>query len=268
MNKKDIVVVIPVYLPTLSFLEALSLEKCLKILSEYSIVIIKPRSLDLAKIKSLYSLPEVLDFPDECFSCLRSYNRMVLDNAFYHFFSNYVYMLIYQLDAYVFKDELLFWANQGYDYIGAPWIPWKKKHLKKTFRFYLYLQRGFWRYFDRKKLYQERYYWYQVGNGGFSLRRISKMIEITGKYEREIKILMKDDMPFLPEDIFLLWNLRRKKDKLKKPSFDIAMKFAVEHNPSWAYTKNGHQLPFGCHNWSHKYLLPFWSKFIENKSSY
>ena len=34
-------------------------------------------------------------------------------------------MLIYQLDAYVFKDELLNWANKGYDYIGAPWLPWK-----------------------------------------------------------------------------------------------------------------------------------------------
>ncbi len=40
-------------------------------------------------------------------------------------------MLIYQLDAYVFKGEWLFWANQEYDYIGAPWIPWKKEHLKK-----------------------------------------------------------------------------------------------------------------------------------------
>lgn len=32
-------------------------------------------------------------------------------------------MLVYQLDAYAFKDELFFWASLGYDYIGAPWMP-------------------------------------------------------------------------------------------------------------------------------------------------
>ena len=42
MDKKDIVVVVPIYLPALSEMEAVSLKQCLDILSDYSIVIIKP----------------------------------------------------------------------------------------------------------------------------------------------------------------------------------------------------------------------------------
>ena len=31
-------------------------------------------------------------------------------------------MLIYQLDAFVFQDDLAYWCQQNYDYIGAPWL--------------------------------------------------------------------------------------------------------------------------------------------------
>lgn len=47
MDKKDIVVVVPIYLPALSEMEAVSLKQCLDILSDYSIVIIKPENLDI-----------------------------------------------------------------------------------------------------------------------------------------------------------------------------------------------------------------------------
>jgi len=263
MNKKDIVVVVPIYLPVLSTTEKLSLEQCLKVLADYSIVIIKPQNLDIAGIASQYVLPHVVCFPDECFSSLRAYNKLVLDEKFYRSFVDYTYMLIYQLDAYVFKDELFFWANQGYDYIGAPWIPWKNAYLKRTSVFYLYVQRYFWSLVNRQKLYQERFYWYQVGNGGFSLRKINKMIKITSYYKKEITSLLLDEKPFLPEDIFLLWNLKARRYRLKKPPFGVAMKFAMEHNPFEAYKENNCQLPFGCHNWSHQEMLPFWSQFIK-----
>lgn len=49
MDKKDIVVVVPIYLPALSEMEAVSLKQCLDILSDYSIVIIKPENLDICK---------------------------------------------------------------------------------------------------------------------------------------------------------------------------------------------------------------------------
>ena len=59
MDKKDIVVVVPIYLPALSEMEAVSLKQCLDILSDYSIVIIKPENLDISNIQSQFLLPKV-----------------------------------------------------------------------------------------------------------------------------------------------------------------------------------------------------------------
>ena len=118
MNKKDIAVVIPIYLPSLSNSERISLEQCLKLLSSYSIVVIKPESLDLDDIINFFGLTHIEAFPDKHFVSLRAYNKLVLSEEFYRSFQHYTYMLIYQLDAYVFKDELLNWANKGYDYIA------------------------------------------------------------------------------------------------------------------------------------------------------
>jgi hypothetical protein len=62
-------------------------------------------------------------------------------------------MLIYQLDAWVFKDDLMKWCNKGYDYIGAPWFE------------------DFGSYEKGKKLWR-------VGNGGFSLRKIKYFCKV------------------------------------------------------------------------------------------
>jgi hypothetical protein len=68
--------------------------------------------------------------------------------GFYEVFRQYEYMLIYQLDCWVFRDELEMWCDKGYDYIGAPFfVKW-------------FVDRGIY-----------------VGNGGFSLRKISNIIE-------------------------------------------------------------------------------------------
>lgn len=47
----------------------------------------------------------------------------MLEADFYRRFGKYKYMLIYQLDAFVFSDKLLDFCEMGYDYIGAPVYP-------------------------------------------------------------------------------------------------------------------------------------------------
>ena len=61
---------------------------------------------------------------------------------------NYEYMLIHQLDAFLFKDELDYWCNKEYDYIGA---------------------------FDFARYYN----CINVFNGGLSLRKISTFYNIS-----------------------------------------------------------------------------------------
>lgn len=196
MDKKDIVVVVPIYLPALSEMEAVSLKQCLDILSDYSIVIIKPENLDLSNIQSQFLLPKVVSFPDRCFRGIEAYNRLMLDVTFYKTFSSYTYMLVYQLDAYVFKDELFFWASLGYDYIGAPWMPHQRQYWRFPSRSVWFVQRCFWSIFYPKNLRRMKYCWFHVGNGGFSLRKISKMIAVTEHYKTIIDKCMADSNPF------------------------------------------------------------------------
>ena len=64
INKEDIAVVVPVYLSTLSEMEKVSFEQCLKLLSGYHIVIIKPEHLNLEEFIEHYSIIHVENFPD------------------------------------------------------------------------------------------------------------------------------------------------------------------------------------------------------------
>lgn len=261
MNKKEIAVVIPIYLPVLSDTDRVSLKQCLKLLSEYEIIVIKPENLEVHELAH-YPLSHIESFPDDFFVSLRAYNRLVLAAEFYSRFQNYQYILIYQLDAYVFKDELLFWAEKGYDYIGAPWLPSKRRHLSAIGRFRLFCQRFFCKWFNKEAFVSDKYYAYQVGNGGFSLRKTSKMLDIVIHYKDKIDKLLADDAEFYPEDIFLLHELIDSKYKLKKPNFKEALQFSIEEKPDWAYFCNREQLPFGCHAWCHKDYYYFWKSFI------
>lgn len=262
MKEQDIVVVVPVYSSVLSDDEYASLRQCVTLLSRYDIIMVKPESLDVSSILSRYPSLKIEPFPDSHFSSLRAYNKLVLDESFYLRFLKYQYMLIYQLDAYVFRDELLLWANKGYDYIGAPWIPPCGYLLTKSGRLKVFIKHLVYTILndDRRKL--KKYCNYQVGNGGFSLRKIRKMIEITHFYKRKINLFMEDDKPFYPEDLFLLLELTSWKYRLHKPGFKEALKFSMEENPEWGYRYNSGKLPFGCHDWNHQDYSPFWKSFI------
>lgn len=265
MKKDDIVVVIPVYRSMLVEDEYLSLAQCMRILSNYSIVLVKPESLDVSFITSEFSSLSVESFPDQYFVSLRAYNKLVLDEKFYLRFLKYQYMLIYQLDAYVFKDELLFWANKEYDYIGAPWIPWNYSHLTRLGRLKILIKRNIYAFLNKKKYKSKKYCNFQVGNGGFSLRRINKMIEVVSFYKEKINYYLDDNKSFYPEDVFLLLEITSRKYRLHRPRFKEALRFSMEENPAWAYNFNKQELPFGCHDWNHDSYKNFWLPIIKPK---
>lgn len=263
MEKKEIVVVIPVYRPILSKNEYIALRQCVSLLFEYPIIILKPESLDINTIILEYPQLQLESFPDEDFSSLRAYNKLVLKDSFYRRFQRYTYMLIYQLDAYVFEDKLLDWASRGYDYIGAPWIPAKKRYRSTFGKYRLLTQRYILKLFNSKSYKLPKFYPYQVGNGGLSLRKINSMIALTSYYKEKISELLDDNKEFYPEDIFLLLEVTDKQYRLKKPSFKEALMFSMDERPDLAYQYNHRNLPFGCHAWYHEDYYPFWSKIIQ-----
>ena len=104
----------------LSEAERLSLRQCLKILDRYPVQVVKPQNLDVSKLKEEFPSLEFISFDDSFFKGVDAYNKLLVSVDFYKTFSAYEFMLIYQLDAYVFKDELAEWCKKGFDYIGAP----------------------------------------------------------------------------------------------------------------------------------------------------
>lgn len=271
------VIVIPIYKTKLSENEVLSLKQCFKILGKYPIIFVCADSLNTnfyeEACKSAGITFKVKKFEDKFFESTHSYSRLLLDKIFYKAFEEYEYMLIYQLDAWVFEDRLQEWCEKGYDYIGAPWF------------------HGY----SVAKIDAPMYEY--AGNGGFSLRNISKFIDILvraensnlkirsflqvhtkdGRYSPlnifrlpKTIIRYKDNKNSLKhglkitndaEDNVIVTNLRRNFPELKISKAADAKYFSFEVLPSRLYKECGNKLPFGCHAWE-KFEPEFWANFI------
>ena len=173
-NQKHLVtIVVPIYKPTLSEYEEVAFKQLFKVLGKHRIVIFKPTSLDLSNLLSNYPDCETESFSDHYFSGIAGYNRLMMSEEFYARFIDSEYILIYQLDAYVFKDELIDWCSKGYDYIGAPWL------LRPIYNFPLlkftsWIKRKYCQITNQPCSQMTRF---KVGNGGLSLRKISSHIK-------------------------------------------------------------------------------------------
>jgi hypothetical protein len=235
-------VVIPIYKNNLNGDESRALQQCCKILFRYPIVIVKPESLNIHAILQAYPQLETENFDDDFFTNLEAYNVLMLSPLFYKRFLDCEYILIYQLDAYVFGDELEDWCRKSYDYIGAPWITrgmfWKE--LGDFFRKRVGLKEKI-RYGDC---------FFEVGNGGFSLRRTQTFYEIATKAVPPASI---------PEDI--LWSRRLRNSDYRVPDYKEALLFSFDKYPETGF-KITHRIPFGCHAWNRKKMICFWKNII------
>jgi len=148
-------------------------------------------------------------FDPTYFSSVPAYNRLCFSSAFYRAFSEYEYMLVCQLDAWIFADRLSEWVARGYDYIGAPWCIFCRNRQACDAN-------------NRNECVGA------VGNGGLSLRRVSKFAEVTSL---GISTLANEDIYFSS----VLSN---------KPPCKEAFLFSVETG----FEKFlGEQFHFGCH---------------------
>ena len=230
MDDKKCVIVVPTYCEQLTKSEEMSLRQLVKVLGRHDICLVVPESLNIEEYKKIAGEKTLLTkrINNDYFKSVSSYCKLVSSPSFYEQFADYEYMLIYQLDAWVFNDELNLWCNKGYDYIGAPiFIRW---------------------FVERKR---------QVGNGGFSLRKIESII----------KYLKKHNNPNLPhfehDDGFFAANYD---NDLKIPTKEEAALFSLEVNAKVQYDKTK-VLPFGCHAYK-RYEWDFWKQFIPSEAAY
>ncbi|UEG53538.1 hypothetical protein LLH06_00920 [Mucilaginibacter daejeonensis] len=259
---KKVVVIVPFYKPGLTGYEQIALDQCSKILGSHTIVAIKPHWLTLPPEAAKLKLAATESFDDSYFTSIAGYNRLMLAEEFYARFLEYEYMLIYQLDAFVFKDELLHWCDQGYDYIGAPWLRYighvdVVKAIKSNFKYYYHTK------YDVKidGVPSNMQFENKVGNGGLSLRRVQKFHHVTRTRQDDIqRYLSEENKHQYNEDAFWSVEVNRKKKYLNIPDHRVAVGFAFEQAPTRALELNNGQLPFGCHAWD-KYL-EFWRPYL------
>jgi len=138
---------------------------------------------------------------------LDEYNILLKSEHFYNFIPTETFLL-FQTDTMIFKENRqLIHLFMEYDYVGAPWE-------------YVFIE-------------NER-----VGNGGLSLRKKSKMLEIITKNQLNSNI---------NEDAYFCY---QHNINIYKPSLEKAKLFAVEQIYS--------EITFGCHKpwcWDDYYLL-------------
>ena len=217
-------VLIPVYKNELNRSEQISLQQCKKILTGHPVILVAPQTMQIEN-RELSGL-SVERFPEYFFDGISGYNRLMLSKEFYQRFERYEYILIYQLDAFVFSDRLQYFCGLGYDYIGAPWL--------QGYRYIV----GF----ERRYLH--------VGNGGFSLRKVSALLGILNN--ETVKGIEE------PEDVF--WASRK---GLKIAPVETAVSFSFEGQVRKSFELNHGRLPFGCHAWFNydfDFLRPYMQK--------
>ena len=272
-SESFVAVVIPLYRVELSEFEKISLAQCLKVLHKHPIVIVGPKYIDAMKI---LPRPEnnnqisYLRFHNDFFRNIESYNELLLSEIFYSSLANYKYILIYQLDAFVFDDQLEYWCNSNYDYIGAPWFE------------------GYGQSNSHSQLLP------LAGNGGFSLRRVEahlrvlrsrnnraingfdELIKEYSEYSFFMKIMKLPELVLkaygYPNTAFYFKRLHRNEDGLwvqvaNKISCEFtvadaisAISFSFECQPRRLF-EFSKKLPFGCHGWA-SYDIAFWRPYF------
>ncbi|KQM75073.1 hypothetical protein ASE74_03615 [Pedobacter sp. Leaf216] len=246
---KKVAVIIPIY-QEISYLEDISLKQCFKVLSKsYPIFFVKPTSLNL---NTNYPFTSIISFDDAYFKDIAGYNKLMLSGEFYKTFLDYEYILIHQLDAFIFKDDLNIWCEKNIDYVGAPWLRHKYpdviKAVKNSILGYIH------RKFDlRKKVTLEPtdiQREYKVGNGGLSLRRTQKFHQLTEHFHNKIIEYTDNQATNFNEDVFWSIEVNRKKKYLNIPSYKEAVFFAFEVPVDRAFELTNNVLPFGCHAWN------------------
>jgi hypothetical protein len=259
-------VIIPIYKATLTPLEKIALSQCRKILSAYDLIIIKPEGLDTGLIDfDLSFINKTISFPDHYFKNVFSYNNLMLETNFYKTFLNYEYMLIYQLDAFVFKDELKAWCDLNYDYIGAPWLrpkafPTKFKTLKEQLRSFMHRRYNFKDKFGNPDLHRQISNY--VGNGGFSLRKVLTFYNFCINEPTLVDSYKNKNSGYFNEDMFWTIEVNRKTKRITIPPYKKALFFSIETAPGRAIKMTSGQLPFGCHAWD--LYLDFWRPYFRS----
>ena len=266
-SSKRAVILIFAHKAELGWQERIALEQCYRVLGNHPIRLVCPRGLELAAYRAVVPKLEADFIAPRWMASLAAYNRLKMSPWLYRRYSQFEFLLTYELDAFVFRDELLQWCDAGWDYIGAPWFV------------------GF------NNASPEAAY-LGVGNSGFSLRRIATMLRISTtwrqvatcrdlwteayasrnnllgrlRYFAGAAVWNNYRFPFCPqvlEDYHWCIQAAKAFPEFRLAPIGEAIRFSFEANPARIFAEAGEKLPFGCHKWMN-YNPEFWLPRIRN----
>jgi hypothetical protein len=243
----------------LSVNEVVSLTQCVKVLRKYPVIFAGPESIDWSGYKAfcdrLHIPFRAVNFSNHFFASPEGYNKMLITVEFYEPFAEFEYMLLFQTDCFIFRDELAYWCNKGFDYVGAPWVgadmfAWFLMNPHPTELLNVH------RFFKNRSLRR-------TGNGGLSLRNTASMLKNLKRFRKAA------DNWNAFEDSFISHYIGTFNPFFRIPWMKTALKFSFDANPQQAYVMNNHQLPFACHAWfrnekpHYEHNLAFWLPFVK-----
>lgn len=265
----QVVITIPVYKSSISLMELASLNQLINITKgKYPVRLIAPEDLNVSCYMEI--IPSSFDvkterFPNRFFQSTNGYNKLWMNPMLYSRISGWKYVLIYHLDAFLFRDELAAWCETGYDSIGAPIYEFNETSTPDKYL--------------------------GTGNGGFCLRNIDSCIKVLSenKILFRYKDIKKDFLMYncngrlsrgfyyldmmstlgsrssaknnrirVNEDYFWSVLVPVKFTWFKVPSRSVAAMFSIEYNQESLFTEMDGVLPFGCHGWYKPLLKQFW----------
>jgi hypothetical protein len=203
-------------------------------------------------------------------------------------FGNYEFILIAHMDAWIFKDDLEYWLESGFDYIGAPlFLNQRKRNILQKVR--NKKMNNLW-----KSMIPE------VGNGGLCLRKVSTHMAILNlkrsKFDyqlffvyliflirnsewKKIIILVQHliealrDTDFyrskhlVYEDVFISGVLNLLNRTFKVAPAGISVAFSIEtHQKQILTTESRFTLPFGVHGWEKVFTTEEIMRLSKNKA--
>lgn len=205
---KDCCIVILTHLPKLVGEDEKSFIQVLKVFNnKRDIKLVIPTTISTEyydKFKETYNF-EYLKVNPEWQKSFRSYNEMRCNKDFYYLFLDYKYILTYETDAWVFYDNLDYFISLDYDYYGSPW-----PHFNHI-----------------------------IGNSGFCLQKVSKMIDITSKYSFKFN-------RFNTEGICDTWLCLHHGNDMNICDLENACNFSIENMCDY-YKQFIKDIPMGLH---------------------
>jgi len=231
LSESDVIVVIPTHKSweQLNSNEKQSFFHNCEVLKSRKICMVVPKDLDIYTYRVLVPNLKIISVDPKLMKSVGGYNALTTSSEFWKIFPS-KYVLLVQLDVWIFKDECNKFIDYGYDLYGAP--------------FWMGPCAG------------------SVGNSGFMLAKTSKMVEITEQDEKDCK----EDPGYenwvrkKPDDVVF--------GMVPRPNFNIsptifALEFSIEQSPKVSYGLAQKQLPMGCHAY---YTIEenreFWKQFI------